>query len=234
MFSPKTPHYNERKAAISMLIIHGTEVDDAATRAILEGKAEREASAHYYIDDKGAVTQYLDESVRAWHAGLSYWEGVTDINSASIGIELLAISNDGSFSGPETFYTDAQIASLVVLAKEICARHNIAPHHVLAHEDIAPKRRLDPGKHFPWEKLAEQGVGLWHELAPVTHDPVLKDDAEIIEVLGQYGYDTRPEMDRAALLKAFQTHFLPWNICGQPTPQAFQAAKILVTKKFKL
>ncbi len=231
MFEPKTKRFNDRKSAISLLIIHGTEVDDAATRAILEGKAEREASAHYYIDDKGVITQYLDESVRAWHAGLSYWEGVTDINSASIGIELLAISSDGSFSGPETFYTDAQIESLVALAKEICARHAIAPHHVLAHEDVSPKRRVDPGKHFPWQKLAGQGVGVWHGMEPAAHDPMLNDDTELLEILGRYGYDTRPETDRAAILKAFQTHFLPWNICGQPTQQTLEVAKILVQKK---
>lgn len=217
-----------------MLILHGTEVDDAKTRHILSGQDAREASAHYYIDDRGGVTQYLDESMRAWHAGLSYWEGVTDINSASIGIELLAISKDGRFSGPETFYTDAQIESLSVLAKAICERHKILPQHVLAHEDVAPKRRLDPGKHFPWQKLAEKGVGLWHGLHSVSDDAVLQDDNEFFENLSRYGYDMRPEQDRAAVLKAFQTHFLPWNICGQVTQQTLQAAKILVKKKYNL
>lgn len=232
MFPAATKYFNERKTAIDMLLIHGTEVDDATTRAILSGQTEYEASAHYYIDDKGGITQYLDESVRAWHAGKGYWAGSEDTNSRSIGIELLAISTDGKFAGEETIYTDAQIESLAKLSKEITERHRISPALVLGHTDTAPFRKFDPGPKFPWAKLAEKGVGLWHGLQPEKND-VLADMQQTIEALTTFGYDTRDAALCNELIKAFQTHFLPWNICGQPTRQTLEAARILVGKKLK-
>lgn len=230
MFEPKTKFFNERKAPIDILLIHGTEVDDSKTRAILSGQAEYEASCHYYIDDKGQITQYLDESVRAWHAGKGYWSGSEDTNSRSIGIELLAISADGKFKGDETIYTDAQIEALAGLSKEIIARHGIKHAHVLGHTDTAPFRKFDPGPKFPWATLAQMGVGLWHGLQP-SNDNVLADLQQTIDTLTKFGYDTRDAATNSELLIAFQTHFLPWNICGLPTRQTFEAAKILVEKK---
>lgn len=232
MFPAATTYFNERKAAIDMLLIHGTEVDDAKTRAILSGQTEHEASAHYYIDDKGQIIQYLDESVRAWHAGKGYWGGSEDTNSRSVGIELLAISHDGKFKGEETVYTDAQIDALIRLSKEITSRHKIPAAHVLGHTDTAPFRKFDPGMKFPWVKLAEQGVGLWHGLQP-EKDDVLADMQQTIEVLTTFGYDTRDASLYGDVLKAFQTHFLPWSICGKATRQTLEAAQILVGKKLK-
>ncbi len=232
MFPAATKYFNERKSAIDMLLIHGTEVDDAKTRAILSGQTAYEASAHYYIDDKGRITQYLDESARAWHAGKGYWAGSEDTNSRSVGIELLAISHDGKFKGEETVYTDAQIDALVQLSKEITSRHNIPAAHVLGHTDTAPFRKFDPGPKFPWVKLAEQGVGLWHGLQP-EKDEMLEDMQQAIEALTIFGYDTRDPALHSDVIKAFQTHFLPWHICGKPTRQTLEAARILVEKKLK-
>jgi N-acetylmuramoyl-L-alanine amidase len=232
MFPAKTKYFNERKSVIDMLLIHGTEVDDAKTRAILSAQTEYEVSCHYYIDDKGQITQYLDELLRAWHAGKGYWAGSEDMNSRSIGIELLAISNDGNFTGDETIYTDAQIESLAKLSKEIVTRHRINPAFVLGHTDTAPFRKFDPGPKFPWATLAEKGVGLWHGLQPKKND-VPADIQQIIEALTAFGYDTRDAALHGEVIKAFQTHFLPWNICGLATQQTLEAARILVDKKLK-
>lgn len=219
-----------------MIIIHGTAVNDADSRRILSGQSEYEVSAHYYIDDNGGVERYVDVKERAWHAGKSYWAGMTDINSLSIGIELLAITNDGSFTGPETFYTDAQIDALCRLIQDelLTEYPSILPHHILGHEDIAHGRKVDPGPYFPWAKLAERGIGVWHDLQPDPQDAVLSDDKALCELqtlLLYYGYDARAK-DLTIVIKAFQTHFLPWHICGKPTRQTLEAARILVKKKF--
>lgn len=258
LFPAVTPHYNARKP--SMIVIHGTEVDHDTSLAILNGKTEREASAHYYIDDKGTVTQFLDESVRAWHAGKSHWSGFSDVNSLSIGIELLALSANGRFNGDETVYTDAQIDALAALCKEISTRYNIPANHVLGHQDIDSGRyateavektpgektlvvnplqmRWDPGPRFPWQKLAGQGVGLWHGLEQPAQDVVIE-DSRLIDAFAQmltlYGYDTRPAPVGRTMydaVSAFQTHFLPWNICGLVTEQSIRALDILLQKKF--
>jgi len=259
IFEAITPHYNARKP--SMIIIHGTEVDDEKSRYILSGKALHEASAHYYIDDKGEVVQYLDETVRAWHAGKSHWAGFSDVNSLSVGIELLALSHNRRFDGEDTFYTEAQITALAELCQKISASFNIRPHHILGHQDIdsgrpyepvpteqiealaeekplAMQKKYDPGPSFPWKKLADLGVGVWHGLEKPKQDTVIEDKYMIeafAQMLTLYGYDTRPAptgRDLKDVITAFQTHFLPWNICGLVTEQSVKALDILLQKKF--
>lgn len=226
-----TRFYNERRdgATPSFLIVHGTAVDKGEAHKILSGQTVREVSCHYMIDQSGQVTQYLDESVRAWHAGISYWEGITDINSHSIGMELECLSHNEKFDEPEAFYTDAQMQTLITLAQQIIDRHNIPAHRVLAHQDVAPGRKADPGPHFDWTQLAQNGVGLWHGLQPADNDPVIDDSVAFIQKLDAYGYDTSKELP--SVIRAFQTHFLPWNICGQVTEQSVQALDILLEKK---
>lgn len=254
-FTPLTPHYNDRRA--TMLIIHGTECSDEKSRDIFAGKAAHEASCHYYIDDKGEVIQYVDETARAWHAGVGYWSGFTDINSMSIGIELLALSQSRRFDGLDTMYTEAQMKSLVELCKGIVTRNRILPHHVLAHQDVSCTRefeptpenlysveepvgrqkKYDPGPKFDWKLLADNGVGLWHGLQPVAQDKIVTDEAQLFSFytgLAVYGYDIRPLphiTDYTSVIRAFQTHFLPWNISGQVTEQSIAALNILLAKK---
>jgi N-acetylmuramoyl-L-alanine amidase len=257
IFKAKTPHHGPRKPM--MIVIHGTEVGDADSRAIFEGKI-REASSHYYIDDKGEVVQYLDETARAWHAGKSRWSGFSDVNSFSVGIELMALSKNGMFNGDDTFYTDVQVNALAELGKAIMARWNIQACHVLGHQDIDTGRiydpeplsdtmahmtnekafltkKYDPGAKFPWKTLADLGVGLWHGVEQAT-DKIVTDENRIEDFktkLTLYGYDTRPSPTGrifSDVVNAFQTHFLPWNICGQVTEQSVQTLDILLEKKF--
>ena len=152
------------------------------------------------------MTQYVDENRRAWHAGASQWEGAPDINTHSIGIELVN-------GGPAFGYTDfpaAQIDALIALAQGILARHNIPPHHVLAHSDIAPGRKIDPGEKFPWKVLADAGIGLWPQ--PIQSDfneaaSLIRDPVKLKQALVTYGYD--PVLPLDVLVTEFQRHFQP-------------------------
>lgn len=257
-FTATTPHFNARKPFL--IVIHGTECGDEQARHILGGHSTHEASAHYYIDDKGEVIQYLDETVRAWHAGKSHWAGLGDVNSLSVGIELLAISRSRKFDGSETFYTEPQIEALVGVCRRIIDTFKIAPHHILGHQDVdsgrpfepmpgdtleeillqpvSQQKKYDPGPFFPWEKLAAHGIGAWHGLTDNGPSPVVTDPARIAAFktgLTMYGYDTRSAptgREFADVVRAFQTHFLPWQISGEVTEQAIQALVILLQKKF--
>jgi N-acetylmuramoyl-L-alanine amidase len=166
----------------------------------------REVSAHYVVDLDGRALQLVDEAQRAWHAGQSFWAGETDLNSTSIGIEIV---NPGHTYGHQPF-PPAQILSVIHLCREIIARHSILPSHVLAHSDIAPTRKQDPGELFPWQTLAENGVGIW---------PMPGDKISPAADLGKYGYDIS---NLPAAITAFQRHFRPslinhhWDDeCGQ-------------------
>jgi N-acetylmuramoyl-L-alanine amidase len=254
-----TNKFNDRKA--QLLIVHGTEVDHDESVRILSGAAGLEASCHYYIDDQGIITSYVDETKRAWHAGRGYWAGISDINSVSIGIELLALSKNRKFDGDDTRYTEKQINAFTRLASEIIERHKIKPYHILGHQDIAAtvertlepmffetvdqlyasgrnvglERKYDPGPSFPWQELAAKGVGVWHGLEPVQDDPILEDKAAAAALwknLTMYGYDTRGGADVTYVIKAFQTHFMPWHICGKVTQQSLDIAKRLVEIKY--
>jgi N-acetylmuramoyl-L-alanine amidase len=237
IFKAKTPHYNTRTPV--MLVLHGTGVDGKKTHDILSGKTDREVSCQYMIDKAGTVTQFLDGTVRAWHAGLSYWAGFTNINSMSIGIEIECAGDDDSFDWPESGYNDLQLKTVAKLAYEITETYKILPHNILGHQDIAPYRKKDPGPKFDWKMLADNGVGLWHGLEKPVQDVVIEDKqmiAAFMQMLTLYGYDPRPAPEGhnwKEVVTAFQTHFLPWNICGLVTQQSIQALDILLDKKFK-
>jgi N-acetylmuramoyl-L-alanine amidase len=233
---PLTHHWNLRKP--HFIIIHGTEVDWDLTEKILRGQHEREASAHYAISKTGELVQYLDDTVRAYHAGSSYWGGLNGLNHSSIGIEIECISKDGTFSGPESTYNKTQMDVLISLLKRLVEMYKIDPWNILAHEDIAPGRRVDPGIYFSWQKLAENGIGAWHDLGPAKNDPIVTDPLRLSTFyrdLAFYGYTNNPTIvgeDRKDLLKAFQVHFLPWNVCGQVTEQSITAIAVLLKKKY--
>jgi N-acetylmuramoyl-L-alanine amidase len=206
----------------SLLILHYTGMPSAAKAIDWLGRAESGVSCHYVVDEAGRITQLVPEEQRAWHAGVSYWRGETDINSHSIGIE---IHNPGHQHGYPDFPPD-QMAAVVALSKDIVRRHRIAPENVLAHSDVAPGRKIDPGEKFNWLLLAKEGLGLWVRPSPVrADDPGLgvgasgSRIARTQERLASYGYDVEATgtLDPATekVLKAFQLHFRPRRVDGR-------------------
>lgn len=208
-----SPHHGERVsgAAPSFLIVHYTESPDVTDpdgyfMATIPRDDGTRVSAHYMIDIDGTATQYVGEDRRAWHAGASEWEGIADINSHSIGIELV---NGGTKYG-YTEFADAQIEALIALSKDIMNRHGIPARHVLGHADVAPGRKIDPDYKFPWKRLAGAGVGVWPQ--PIQSDfndaaALLQNDMTLKRALAAYGYN--PALDLPVLVTAFQRHFQP-------------------------
>ena len=186
-----SPNHDARQA--TMVVIHYTTNDDAGHSLDTLTSPARKVSAHYLIDTQGNLVQLVPENRRAWHAGQAYWAGMTDINSASIGIEL-----DNSGSEP---FEEAQIATLLNLLTDLQSRHKIRAANVVGHADVAPGRKVDPGPYFPWRRLAQAGFGLWCD------SPVANSDAtvDINALLTALGYDPRlSESSR----QAFRDHYL--------------------------
>src|SRR5690625_2159392 len=144
---------------VEMVVLHYTATTNEASLKIL---SEQNVSSHYLITDapRPVVYQLVDESRRAWHAGVSEWYGRTDINAASIGIEIVNPGGSGTTWAP---YSDAQVETLITLLHDIVQRHEIAPHNIVGHSDIAPQRKVDPGPLFPWKRLADEGLGRWYD-----------------------------------------------------------------------
>jgi N-acetylmuramoyl-L-alanine amidase len=198
-----SPNQDDRGGAkIDMLVLHYTGMTSgAAALARLCDPAAR-VSAHYTIDEDGTVYAMVPEARRAWHAGVSCWAGARDINARSIGIELV---NPGHEFGYRAF-GDAQIAALIALGQDILKRHAISSWRVLGHSDIAPARKDDPGELFPWQRLAEAGIGQWPARG---EDPGA---AAVAGLLTHYGYD--PEAPSEKIVTAFQRHFRPSRVDG--------------------
>lgn len=186
-----SPNHNERRP--NYVIIHDTSNDNIERPLKTLTDPAREVSAHYLIGRDGTLYQLVDENRRAWHAGQSYWGGLTDLNSASIGIEL-----DNTGDEP---YAEPQIDRLIALLKELQVRHRIPSGNVLGHGDIALRRKVDPGWQFPWSRLAAQGFGLWCKQPLTGLDPV-PDPTLALQAIG---YDVTAPM---AAMTAFRRHFL--------------------------
>ena len=189
-------------ATIDSLVLHYTGMQSGAAALSRLCDPAAKVSAHYLIDEDGSVYAMVPEEKRAWHAGLSYWDGARDINARSIGIELV---NPGHEFGYRPFAA-AQIASLIALTKGILNRHPIPAWRVLGHSDVAPLRKDDPGELFPWERLAAEGIGLWPGKAA---DP---GEARVAALLAHYGYD--PDVPLEKTVTAFQRHFRPTRVDG--------------------
>ncbi len=202
------------------LILHYTGLHTAEEALDILKCPEREVSAHYLVHEDGRVVQMVAESERAWHAGKSFWKGERDLNSASIGIEIVNAGVLEDFPA----YPDVQIAAVIELCRSICERHHIVPAHVLAHSDIAPERKIDPGENFPWRALFEAGIGHWVEPAPIRGGRffAMGDRGQPVEalqsMLAMYGYDIliNGEFNEQTkvVLSAFQRHFRPNQIDG--------------------
>ena len=201
-----SPNWDERSLPVSMAVLHytGMPTGDEALARMCDAAAK--VSAHYMIDEDGTVTRMVPEGKRAWHAGLSYWRGITDVNSASVGIELV---NPGHEWGYRPF-PEAQIESLIPLLAAIMKRHRIAPSNVVGHSDIAPTRKEDPGELFDWGLLARYGLAV---AAPDLRiaSPYANDGAFFL-ALERYGYDIA---DGHAAVRAFQRRWRPACIDGE-------------------
>jgi len=205
--------FNVRKTPIDILLLHYTGMQSADLALSRLTDPNIEVSCHYMVDEEGAVTQMVAEKHRAWHAGPSFWRGSRDINSRSVGIEIV---NPGHEWGYRPF-PDIQIEAVIALSKDIVERNAIPPELVLAHSDIAPDRKEDPGELFPWDRLYENGIGHWVEQAPITDGPSYGPGDEGVPVqalqslLAWYGYDVEVTgvFDRPTELAviAFQRHF---------------------------
>lgn len=154
-FKP-SPNFGERKngAKPSLIILHYTDTQDMEEALTYLMVPEKEASAHYVVDYDGSILQLVDEDKRAWHAGVSQWNGITDVNSHSIGIEIV---NPGHTYGLQP-YPQVQIDAVKQLCRDIMARWEIKPEGVLGHSDVAPGRKIDPGKFFPWAEFEAEGL----------------------------------------------------------------------------
>jgi len=218
-----SPNLEPRAAARrpDMLLLHYTGMQSSlAALARLREAEEPRVSAHYFIDEDGTIIQLVPEASRAWHAGLASWAGESDINSCSIGIEIVNPGYD--FGYPD--FPPHQIGSVIALCKDIVTRQKIRADRVLAHSDVAPGRKRDPGEKFPWHQLHIQGVGHWVEPAPITGGPVFNagdSGAEVSALQAQladygYGISVTGAYDAATrdVVTAFQRHFRPARVDG--------------------
>ena len=157
-----SPNFNDRKHPVDMLVLHYTGMETGQEALDRMCDASAEVSAHYMIWEDGRIVQLVGEDKRAWHAGVSSWQGDEDLNSRSIGIEIVNGGHDWPLqSGGLPPYPDAQIEALIALCQGILERWEIPAHRIVGHSDIAPARKTDPGEHFPWSRLARSGIGLW-------------------------------------------------------------------------
>jgi N-acetylmuramoyl-L-alanine amidase len=228
-----SPNHDQRAQGLltDILLLHYTGMKSTADAMARLRDPAAKVSAHYVVDEHGEISQLVPEARRAWHAGMSSWESVGDINSRSIGIE---IGNPGHESGYPDF-PDVQIEAVIALCSDILHRHRIRADRVLAHSDIAPERKVDPGEKFPWERLYRAGVGAWTATTPPSAPALGPGDrgeavTELQEALRRYGYGiaTSGVYDAAttAVVTAFQRHFRPSCVDGRAdgsTKAALQA-----------
>ena len=217
-----SPNFGDRVSGRTpdMIVLHYTgmpDVESALTRLTTDGT---DVSAHYVVLEDGRVVQCVPEAKRAWHAGKAFWAGETDINSCSIGIEIVNRGHDWGY--PD--YPARQIAAVIALCRGITLRHSLPSYRVLGHSDVAPARKQDPGEKFPWQSLAHSGVGVWVPPAKITRGEVLKAGASgdavmaLQQALASYGYgiDASGDYDKATadVVTAFQRHFRPSKVDG--------------------
>lgn len=206
-----SPNFDERRP--NLVVIHHTSDDTAEQALATLTDPLREVSAHYLVTREGAIVQLVDERKRAWHAGVSHWGADFDVNSDSIGIEL-------DNNGDEPF-ADAQIQSLLALLADLRDRYGIPAANFVGHADVAPARKVDPSRWFPWRTLAAHGFGLWCESPPAEAPPAL----DALLALQALGYDVS---DPAAAIAAFDLHYGEGDGSGELTEHAKAVLACLV------
>jgi N-acetylmuramoyl-L-alanine amidase len=233
-----SPNHGERTRAPDMIVLHYTGVPDNQEAINFLCNPDSKVSAHYVVLQDGRIVQLVAEARRAWHAGTSSWAGETDVNSCSIGIE---IANPGHDHGYPAF-PKRQIAAVTALCRSILGRYRIPADRVLAHSDVAPARKQDPGEKFPWKALADSGIGLWVKPAPIEpggaifalgeSSPTVQ---EMQHLLAKYGYEVAPTgyLDRTTLdaVAAFQRHFRPARVDGVIDASSLATLKALLAAR---
>ena len=206
--SPNHGSRDERQPRIDMLVLHYTGMHSA--EAALDRLCDPAArvSAHYVVEESGLIWQLVPEERRAFHAGLSCWQGQSDLNHVSIGIE---IANPGHEWGYRAF-PYVQMTAVEHLCRDILSRHPVPPHRVVGHSDIAPDRKTDPGELFDWLRLARAGVGIWPEPSRQLQATV-SDRRHAVADLSAIGYCVTPATERSAVA-AFQRRFRPRRVDG--------------------
>ena len=217
-----SPNFGPRRGPFQpdMVVLHYTGMETGAGAEAWLCNPVSEVSAHYLVHEDGRVVQMVRESDRAWHAGKSSWRGHTDLNSASVGIEIV---NPGHTLGYRAF-PKRQIEAVIALTADIVARHDIVSERILAHSDVAPGRKVDPGEKFPWKLLHAAGVGHLVPASPIRRGSILQEGdtghnvEELQSLLALYGYGIEitgvfDPLTRI-VVEAFQRHFRPRLVDG--------------------
>lgn len=228
-----SPNYGERRDGIDpdTIILHYTGMASAKAAEDWLCIPESQVSSHYLVYEDGAVVQMVPEKARAWHAGVSFWQGETDLNSRSVGIEIANPGHDHGY----TDFPDAQIASVILLCRDIIDRWAILPRRVLAHSDIAPGRKVDPGEKFPWQRLAAEGVGFYITPTAIRAGTSLSlgdegEDVKELQIeLRRFGYRVTDsgvyDASTVAVVKSFQSHFRPESVDGIADPSTISTLR---------
>jgi N-acetylmuramoyl-L-alanine amidase len=232
----KSPNFDNRSdgQSPSMIVLHytGMETGKAALERLCDPQSK--VSAHYFIDEKGKVRQLVADDKRAWHAGVSYWSGMRDINSVSIGVEIV---NPGHEFGYQAF-SERQIGAVAFLCAKLMRKYTISPSRILGHSDIAPSRKVDPGHLLPWERLARKSIGLWPEVEAMdmaAASDLVGSPESFHALLCGYGYN--PEDPPEDVIVAFHRHFCPekfkhWGDRPE-TPDVLSCARLLALLRLK-
>lgn len=203
-----SPNHGERTLPISMVVIHYTEMKPVETALARMCDPASSVSAHYCITEEGEVIRLVPEDRRAWHAGASYWRGIPDVNSASIGIEL---DHPGHALGYRGF-AEAQIDALIPLLARIVRAYDIPRANVVGHSDVAPMRKVDPGELFPWDRLAQVNLCLPRPACLAAGNP-FHNWGSFFLALERFGYDIT---DQTKAVEAFERRWRPEHITGIP------------------
>ena len=218
-----SPNFNARRGKVNALVLHYTGMDTGENAIERLCSKDAQVSSHYVVEEDGTIWRLVDENNRAWHAGRGEWRGITDMNSASIGIEIV---NGGHVYGlPE--YPDEQIKAVILLSREIIAGWKIPKTGIVAHSDMAPERKLDPGERFPWKRLAHAGIGLWPDedrLAIIRQNAQEPNSPAALSALKRqmrtigYGMDDSEVYtpQTRACVAAFQRRWRPESVTGLP------------------
>ncbi|GAB0115219.1 N-acetylmuramoyl-L-alanine amidase [Acidisoma sp. C75] len=224
-----SPNHDARPAGvpIDILVLHYTGMQSAAAALDRLCDPAAKVSSHYLVEEDGTLWQLVPEERRAWHAGVSFWRGHEDLNGRSIGVEIV---NPGHEWGYRPF-PPAQMAALARLAQGLLRRHPIPPRNVVAHSDIAPDRKEDPGELFDWPWLAAQGIGLWPDFPAEAAEGAEVDPARVVGDLARFGYPVPPPgagpAAFATLLRAFQRHWRPRLVSGLLDTETAARAAVL-------
>ncbi len=232
----RSPNQGERREGVrpNSLILHYTGMPTAKAAIALLRDPAAQVSSHYVVDESGRILQLVPEARRAWHAGVSCWRGERDMNSASIGIEICNPGHDGGLPS----FSDRQIEAVISLCRDIAARWAMRPERVLAHSDVAPARKRDPGEAFPWGALWREGVGHWVEARPPSGQALIARGQEgppvrgLQSLLALYGYDLDPsgvyDARTEIVVAAFQRHFRTTKVDGAADDSTVDALRRLL------